>query len=244
MSDYRVIHGDCLAVLPTLAADLVVTSPPYNCGKHYGTADDSLAMRDYWEFTEAWFSAAARICSGYICANVPNWIGSRSERVFALDEYRAIFDRHAEFIDIAIWHKGPANGAAWGNRPNAPRLRANHEWVLIYRCGDGMADNGLTWGDWSRLTETIWKIPATLPFRNDHPATFPVALPERCIRLYSQPGAVVLDPFCGTGTTGEAAVGVGRDFIGIEIDAQHAHTAQKRLDCFTAQADLFAGISL
>ena len=62
-----------------------------------------------------------------------------------------------------------------------------------------------------------------------HPGTFPPDLPRWCIRLHGKPGAVVLDPFMGTGTTLVAAGLEGASGIGIELDAAYVATARARL---------------
>lgn len=63
-----------------------------------------------------------------------------------------------------------------------------------------------------------------------HPAAFPTNLPNFFIKLFSPPNGVVLDPFMGSGTTGEACLSLGRDFIGIEINDQYVRLARKRLN--------------
>ena len=62
-----------------------------------------------------------------------------------------------------------------------------------------------------------------------HPGTFPLDLPRWCIRLHGKPGAVVLDPFMGTGTTLVAAGLEGASGIGIELDPAYVATARARL---------------
>ena len=68
-------------------------------------------------------------------------------------------------------------------------------------------------GDW-------WVIP-TQPFSEAHFATFPLALPERCIQAGCKPGGTVLDPFSGSGTTGAAAMKHGRRYIGIDLNRDY-----------------------
>lgn len=62
-----------------------------------------------------------------------------------------------------------------------------------------------------------------------HSAAFPLALPEFFIKLFTQEGDTVLDPFCGSGTTGVAAVQLGRKFIGIDTLAKHIAITKERL---------------
>ena len=62
-----------------------------------------------------------------------------------------------------------------------------------------------------------------------HPFEKPVSLIERLLRIYTNPGGLVLDPFMGSGTTGVACVQTGRNFIGIEIDPKYFAIAEKRI---------------
>jgi site-specific DNA-methyltransferase (adenine-specific) len=63
-----------------------------------------------------------------------------------------------------------------------------------------------------------------------HPTQKPVKLMEYLINTYTSEGVTVLDPFMGSGTTGVAAVNLGRDFIGIEMDAEYFKIAEARIN--------------
>lgn len=69
----------------------------------------------------------------------------------------------------------------------------------------------------------------TTKARNHHPTVKPIALMEYLIRLVSRPGQTILDPFMGSGTTGIAAANTGREFIGIEKEAEYVEIAQRRI---------------
>ena len=69
-----------------------------------------------------------------------------------------------------------------------------------------------------------------------HPTQKPVALMRRIINDYTEPGDLILDPFCGSGTTGVACVQTGRRFIGIEIDPGYADIARARIAKAAEQA--------
>ena len=58
----------------------------------------------------------------------------------------------------------------------------------------------------------------------------PVALPEICIQAGSRAGDVVLDPFCGTGTTGAAALKLNRKFVGVDLLKRYEEQARQRLN--------------
>jgi hypothetical protein len=68
------------------------------------------------------------------------------------------------------------------------------------------------------------------PVRNPHPTVKPIEVMRWLVRLATPPGSLVLDPFCGSGTTGIAAVLEQRRFLGIELDADDVHIARARLD--------------
>lgn len=72
-----------------------------------------------------------------------------------------------------------------------------------------------------------------------HPYEKPITLIERLIRIYTNPGDTVFDPFMGSGTTGVACVQTGRNFIGIEIDPQYFAIAQKRIHAAEQQMVMF-----
>ncbi|QZN86923.1 site-specific DNA-methyltransferase [Cellulomonas sp. C5510] len=85
----------------------------------------------------------------------------------------------------------------------------------------GGAGNDAPWkGRAFRNRRDVWEI-ATVGFPEAHFATFPLALPERCILASTRPGGVVLDPFSGSGTTGLAAARHGRRFVGIDLNADY-----------------------
>ena len=72
---------------------------------------------------------------------------------------------------------------------------------------------------------------------NHHPTVKPLELMRYLVRLTSTPtGGVVLDPFMGTGTTGEACILEGRDFIGIDKERPSYVTAQRRLEVAQEEA--------
>jgi hypothetical protein len=74
----------------------------------------------------------------------------------------------------------------------------------------------------------VWSIP-TRPYRGPHFAAYPLEIPTRCIQAGCKPGGMVLDPFCGTGTTGLAALALGRHFTGIDLNPAFAALAAERL---------------
>jgi DNA modification methylase len=74
----------------------------------------------------------------------------------------------------------------------------------------------------------VWPV-HTRPYRGPHFAAFPIDIPLRCIQAGCKPGGTVLDPFCGTGTTGLAARQLGRRFTGIDLNPAFLALAAERL---------------
>lgn len=77
--------------------------------------------------------------------------------------------------------------------------------------------------------------------RREHPTQKPVALMQWCIGDLPDDANLIVDPFMGSGTTGVAAVQMGRDFIGIELDERYFEIACRRIEEAQRQGDLFIG---
>ncbi len=234
IGDCTLLLGNCLDIIPTLGRfDAVVTSPPYNCGKDYGDAGDRRSIDDLTQLIKgSCFSGSARVS----IVNVGQYIGSRGARILFRDVLEAASG--ARPFDEVVWDKGPANGAAWGNYPNSPRIRAQHE--SIYAFGDALmpTGNGLSWADWSRLTTSVWRISANVDLTT-HPAMMPVEVARRCAALWTDVDGLVVDPFMGSGTTGVACVNLGRSFTGIELDPGYFDISCKRIEEAYKQPRLF-----
>ncbi|KZM68334.1 DNA-methyltransferase [Nocardia terpenica] len=106
--------------------------------------------------------------------------------------------------------------AAFGGR--AKRLGWSH-----HRPGSGKIAH-----EFSRAKNWVSVAVATVGQEVDHPAPFPPKLAEWLVRFFSRPGAVVLDPFNGAGTTGVAALGLGRRYIGIDQHAPYLDLSVRR----------------
>ena len=91
------------------------------------------------------------------------------------------------------------------------------------------AELGLLLNPNGRNGRDVWAI---TPARDssEHNAVMPVELAERCIKAGTRPGEIVLDPFCGSGTTGVAALNLGRRFVGIELLRRFTEGSRERLD--------------
>jgi site-specific DNA-methyltransferase (adenine-specific) len=132
--------------------------------------------------------------------------------------------------DRRIWVKDPA----WENsRWHTLSYRAVDEFEYVYvfwKPGITTVDRSRLgpreWKEWG--SRGVWTIPSVRA-NDDHEAKFPVELPRRAIRLLTAPGDVVLDCFLGSGTTALAAIGEGRQFIGIEKEPRYVRLARSRI---------------
>lgn len=101
-----------------------------------------------------------------------------------------------------------------------------------------------------RVSDDVHKRPRTelndprrhgvTPRQNNHPTVKPTDLMRYLCRLITPPGGLVLDPFCGSGSTGKAAMLEGFRFVGIELSADYCQLAQRRIEAVTKQGLLFA----
>lgn len=91
----------------------------------------------------------------------------------------------------------------------------------------------LTKEEWREFTKSVWAIPNTSD--PNHPAVFPVEIARRLVRLFSFQDELVLDPFCGVGTTGLASLRNGRRFFGQDLSQKYVSVARDALTSETTQ---------
>jgi len=110
------------------------------------------------------------------------------------------------------------------------QLRMN--WLPAVRTCDCLEGrlNCLTRKETFKLGSTILNVNSRHRWEENHPARFIPELPERYIKLFSHRGEAVLDPFCGSGTTNVVAKNLGRNSIGIDVNARSTGMTIKRLE--------------
>lgn len=97
------------------------------------------------------------------------------------------------------------------------------------KVGSGFGKNVSNWVGRDSVYPTNVIHMATECGNKSHSAAFPEALPEWFVRLFTQPGDIVLDPFIGSGTTAVAALQLGRQFVGIDVNETYCDLARDRL---------------
>jgi site-specific DNA-methyltransferase (adenine-specific) len=232
---------------------LVVTSPPYFAGKQYEEELDREGVPgsyiEYLELLRDVFADCKRVLEpgGRIAVNVAN-LGRKPYRSLSADVMSILQDDlHLLPRGEIIWQKGEgANGScAWGSFRSAanPVLRDVTERVLVASKGrfgrarspkerrrDGLpSESTIGADDFMALTLDVWDVPPESAARVQHPAPFPVELPQKLMELYTYRDDLVVDPFCGSGTTLVAAARCGRDAVGYDLDPDYVEIALARL---------------
>ena len=230
-----------MSLLPDESVHLMVTSPPYNVGKDY---DEDLALDEYRGLLKAVFREVHRklVVGGRACVNVAN-IGRRP--YIPLHSYIITDMLEIGFLmrGEIIWQKAASAGAstAWGSWLSAtnPTLRDVHEYILVFSKGSMRREgkdreSTVARDEFLEYTKSVWSFPTESAKRVGHPAPFPEELPYRLIQLYTFEGDVVLDPFCGSGTTCIAALKTGRHYVGFDINEDYVKLARERINEFSA----------
>lgn len=150
---------------------------------------------------------------------------------------KAIFDVH---INTAIWVKTNAGQGSF--------YRSQHEQVLIFRNGRDQHQNNIELGRHGRNRSNVWTYPGANTFRagrmddlRDHPTVKPTALVADAIQDCTRRRDIVLDLFCGSGTTILAAEKVGRRCFAIEIDPLYVDLAVRRWQTLTGEDAILDG---
>jgi modification methylase len=245
----RIIVGDCVAAMEQLAAesvDLVFADPPYNLqlrgdlkrpdDSHVDAVDDAWdkfsSFAAYDDFTRAWLIACRRVMKP-------------AATLWVIGSYHNIFRVGAILQDLGFWI---LNDVIWRKSNPMPNFRGRrftnaHE-TLIWAAREANAKaytfnyEALKAGNEDVQVRSDWTLPLctgeerlkTAQGRKLHPTQKPENLLARVIVASSRPDDLVLDPFCGTGTTGAVANRLGRRFVGIERDGDYAAAARKRID--------------
>lgn len=231
-------HGDCLELLPLISGvSAVVTSPPYNqLGSRMPAKPSGMHAETKWvsntrdtsyfdDMEESEYQSWHNRVMG-MCVASCNPGGS----VFVNHKCRW---RDTEIIHPVSWIN--IDGAklrqeiiwrrAGSCTLNARMFAPNEERILWF------VKRGAKW-KWNQPSASflsVWDI-AQDRLANDHPCPYPEELPTRCIEAVTDVGDVVLEPFCGSGTTAVAAAKTGRLCVAIEKVEKFCEIAADRID--------------
>lgn len=237
----RLFNGDCISVmnqLPSESIDLIYADPPYNLSNdgftchagrrvsvNKGKWDKSQGIEKDFEFHYRWIEACARVLKPHGTL----WISGTYHSIYACGF--ALQQQGWHILNDICWYKPNA-------APNlACRMFAASHETLLWAKKDKKAKHTFNYdlmknGDWpgdfikkpNRQMRSVWAI--NTPRNGEkrygkHPTQKPEALLERIILGCSNEGDIVLDPFCGSATTGVAALRHGRKFVGIDSEKEY-----------------------
>jgi site-specific DNA-methyltransferase (adenine-specific) len=248
---------DALSTLPDESVDLIFADPPYNLSNggftcqsgrrvsvNKGKWDKSMGIEEDYGFHFAWIAACKRILK----TNGSLWVSGTYHSIYAC----------GFALQSQGWHL--INDICWFKPNAAPNLScrmftASHETLLWVRKSKEAKHTfnydvirAGNWGDDflkspGKQMRSVWAI--TTPKKSEklygkHPTQKPEALLERIVLACSSVDDVVLDPFCGSATTGVVALRNQRHFIGIDSAAQYLdQIAIPRLKAAKSQYGLF-----
>lgn len=215
IGDARLLLGDCVDILPALGkVDAVITDPPYGIGADKGKKGSFF------------FKGGNPVKMAYHPKN--EWDKTRPP----VNVLKAIVGAG----DVAI---------IWGGNYFADVFTPQGKWFWWDKCQTmpTYGDGELTWTNLSGATpkKFVWANNKILADRTPryHPTQKPIELMLWCIEQAGHP-ETILDPFMGSGTTGVAAIQLGRKFVGIEREPKYFEIACKRIQQAHAQGQLFA----
>ena len=266
----KIINGDCIEVmknLPEGSVDLVVTSPPYNCGIKYDMHIDNLPMNQYWDWTREWLKETYRLIKddGRVSINIPYEVNvqDRGGRVFFVSEFYQIMKevgfKFFGIVDLEEDSPHRSKTTAWGSwmSPSSPyiynpkecvilaykkqhikKVKGQPEWKgesteieqedgtlkkkIVYEEKDKKEFMELVFGQWNYFADT----------KSLTKATFSMDIPTKAIKILSYKNDVILDPFCGSGTSMVSAEILDRRWLGIELSPNYCDVARGRVQTF------------
>ena len=246
----ELILGDAVLALkkmPDESVDFVFADPPYflsndgisiQSGKmvsvNKGDWDKSKGFAEDLEFQKAWIIECLRVLKPNGTIAITGTYHNIYKCGFILQE------NDCRIINDIIWFK-PNGAPALAGR----NFTASHETVLWASKGKSVKHHfayeiSKQWQTTNDVIKrpgkqmrSVWSIP-TVPKREKrhgvHPTQKPLELLLRLIAICTKEGDLVLDPFCGSGTTGVAAVSLGRSFVGVELEKAHLDLARSRIE--------------
>lgn len=250
----KLYHGNCSDVIKQIedkTIDVVVTSPPYNCGTNYNSYDDNLEFNQYLDWMESLGNELFRVmkdgASFFLnvagtnkLPAIPMLLCQRMMKIFELQN-NIVWVKSITLGNNSYGHFKPINSNRF--------LNHNHESIFHFsKKGDVNIDRlaiGVPYQHPSNLTRwkhgqaircggNVWFVPyRTVKSKEEkfnHPAGYPVELVEKCIKLHGYTEeTTVLDPFLGAGTTLVACQKLDIKGIGIEMDKTYFETAIDRI---------------
>ena len=236
----RIYCMNCLDGMKNIddaSISMIITSPPYNCGKEY---EEDMSDYEYRNFLKPIFKEMYRILKndGRFAINTAFNMIRHSDVKETVYPFLAIVDTIREnglkIKEDIIWDQCNSGSlTAWGSwlSASSPFIRHLTEHILIGYKEQWKKTNGgntdINPQEFMRYTLDKWRFVSKKEV--DHPAPFPQELPFRCIKLFTYENDIVVDPFNGSGTTSVVCKKLNRRFIGFENNLEYCKMAEKRL---------------
>ena len=238
--------------------DLTITSPPYwnaiNYDVHSVNSEENYRPRqtipydEYLSFLDGAFREVLRVHKeGSVCAVVIGTVLMNGEHTPLPFHFVSMMERMGwAFHQDIIWSKCTGGVKRFGSSIQHPfpgyfYPNIMTEYILLFRKpGMRRIQDGRSKDEKERhriaidsvttkeVANNIWHIAPVPPNQLDHPCPFPEEIPYRLIRWFSYEGDLVLDPFCGIGTTLKVAANLNRRWVGYEIIPKYADMAMRR----------------
>jgi site-specific DNA-methyltransferase (adenine-specific) len=239
--------------------DLTVTSPPYwnaidydvhsvNCEENYRPRE-SMDYSEYLAFLEKAFREVLRVHKeGSVCAVVIGTVLMGGEHKPLPFHFVSLMERIGwRFHQDIVWSKCTGGVKRFGSSVKNPFPGYYYpnimtEYILLFqKPGERHIRDGRTPEEKRRhrialdsvttkeVANNIWHIAPVPPNQLDHPCPFPEEIAYRLIRWFSYEGDLVLDPFCGIGTTLKVAANLKRRWVGYEIIKKYAEISMRRV---------------
>lgn len=228
IGDCTLYNGDCLDIMPSMErVNCIISDPPYELtyGGPHGSLGGKLSIENYdnkggivdcnvdWQdFMDQFYLILELGSHCYVMSNnrhVQNMLVSADNAGF-------------RFHNLLAWDKGTATPNRW--------YMKNLEYTGFFYKGKAKFINDCG-------SKQLVRIPNVLNAK--HPTEKPTELMQHYIENSTQPGQTVLDPFCGSGSTGVAAARSGRKFIGIELNKEYFDLSCQRIEAANNQLNLF-----
>lgn len=222
-------NEDCIEGMNTLdekSIDLIVTSPPYNIGIEYNEYEDKKDWGEYESFIKKFIVSAHRILkdNAIFAVNVGNQRNSGLPHYF----YFWLKESGFKIIKEIFWYKG----LYYIQGETIFVSSKTGEYNKQYEKNDGFYSNG----QFATVWEMRYKSKQSKKILN-HNAFFVEQIPINFINISTNENDVVLDPFCGSGTTASACKKTGRNFIGFEIDKKYCYNSICRVNKIPRRLD-------
>ena len=221
--DWDLREGECLAGLALLkdaSVDVVITDPPYEAEAHtsqrlVARAGGKLEVEPltFPPITEEQRTESAR----HMARLARRWILVFCQVEAAMKWRAALEAGGAVYKRTCLWVKPDGKPQYSGDRPGIG-------YESIVACH---APGRSTWNGGG--SHGVFIVNKSGDPRTGHQTQKPLALMERLVRLFSEKDELILDPFAGSGTTGVAAIRLGRRFLGWEMNHEYVEVARRRL---------------